>query len=87
MDSHLGLLFCSTGLIFCASSTLFLLLWLCSIVWSQYCDTSNIALFAQYCLGYTRSFAEWHYVNKWNKSDGEGQMLYDFFLRCRIQES
>jgi hypothetical protein len=36
VNSYLGLLFCSTGLHirFCVSTMLFLLLWLCSIVWS-----------------------------------------------------
>jgi hypothetical protein len=36
VDSYLGFLFCPTGLhvSFCASTMLFLLLWLCSIVWS-----------------------------------------------------
>jgi hypothetical protein len=36
VDSYAGPLFCSTGLhvCFCASNMLFLLLWLCSIVWS-----------------------------------------------------
>jgi hypothetical protein len=37
LNSYLCLLFCSTGLhvCFCASTLLFLLLWLCSIVWNQ----------------------------------------------------
>jgi hypothetical protein len=37
MDSCPGPLFCSTGLhiCFCANTVLFLLLWLCLIVWSQ----------------------------------------------------
>jgi hypothetical protein len=37
VDSYLGLLFSSTGLhiCFCDSTKLFLLLWLCSIVWNQ----------------------------------------------------
>jgi hypothetical protein len=36
VDSYLGPLFCPTGLhiCFCASTMLFLLLWLCSMVWS-----------------------------------------------------
>jgi hypothetical protein len=37
VNSYPGPLFCSTGLhvYFCASTMLFLLLWLCNIVWSQ----------------------------------------------------
>jgi hypothetical protein len=37
VDSYEGLLFCSTGLYdcFCTSTMLFLLLWLCSIVWGH----------------------------------------------------
>jgi hypothetical protein len=30
---------------FCASTIVLLLLWICSRIWSQYCDTSIIALF------------------------------------------
>jgi hypothetical protein len=54
----LDLLFWSIGLsvCFCANTMLFLLLWLCSIVWVGYCDASSIGLFAQNCFGYSRSF-------------------------------
>jgi hypothetical protein len=59
VDSYLGPLFCSTGLhiCFCASTMLFLLLWLCWVLWLEvrYCDTSSVNLFAEYCLGYLQS--------------------------------
>jgi hypothetical protein len=47
VDSYPGPLFCSTGLhvCFCASTMLFLLLWLCSIVWSQ------VLWYLQHCSG------------------------------------
>jgi hypothetical protein len=64
MDSYLGLLFCSTGfhICFCASTMLFLLLWLCSIVWSwvlwylQHCSFHSVLpwLLVVFC------------VSKWN---------------------
>jgi hypothetical protein len=58
VDSYLGFRFCSTGLhvCFCTSTMLFLLLWFCSIFEIGYCDTSRLAIFAQYCLGYLWSF-------------------------------
>jgi hypothetical protein len=58
VDLYLGLLFCSTdpNICFCASTMLFFSLCLSSIVWSLYSHTSSIALFAQYCLGYSWSF-------------------------------
>jgi hypothetical protein len=45
VDSYLGCLFCSTGLhvCFCASTMQILLLWFCSIVWSQ------VSWYLQYC--------------------------------------
>jgi hypothetical protein len=57
VDSFPCPLFCSIGLhiCFCAITIVFLLLWLCSIAWRRYCDTSSIALFVQYCLDYLLS--------------------------------
>jgi hypothetical protein len=55
VDSFMGLLFCSTGFQVCfgASTMLFLLLWLCSMIWSLgIVIPPAVALFAQYCLGY-----------------------------------
>jgi hypothetical protein len=55
VDSYLGFLFCYTGLhvCFCASNMLFyMLLWVCSIVWSQVLWY----LHCSFCLDYLLSF-------------------------------
>jgi hypothetical protein len=53
VDSYLDPLFCSPGfhICFCASTILFLLLWLCSIVWSWVLWYLHHYYFSQYCLG------------------------------------
>jgi hypothetical protein len=54
LSSYLGLLFCPTGLhiCFCASTMLFLLLRLFSIVWNQVLWSPVLFFLAQYRLGY-----------------------------------
>ena len=54
----LGSLFCSIILFVCfyASTMPSWLLWPCSIVWYQECDSSNFVLLSQDCCGYLGSF-------------------------------
>jgi hypothetical protein len=58
VDLCLDLIFWSIGLLvcFCANTMLFLLLWLCSIVWSQVLWCFQHWTFSQNDFGYLRSF-------------------------------
>jgi hypothetical protein len=57
MDSHLGLLFCSTGLHVCFVPVPSCFYCCGSVVSLEvgHCENSSIALFAQYCLGYLQT--------------------------------